>query len=95
MDVCGKTRRSLVWELGKLDYRPDTLALDLPEEVLHLLSVSLLDVMSIQYELLGLSRRDHMMTVYRAQIRERGVLGSRDFDRCQDGDAVTVAVCST
>jgi error-prone DNA polymerase len=91
MDAWGKTRRSLVWELGKLDYRPDTLPLDLPEDTLNLPPVSLLDVMGLEYELLGLSLRDHVMTLYRAQLRERGILGSRDLDRCQDGDAVTVA----
>jgi len=91
MDGWGKTRRSLVWELGKLDYRPDTLPLDLPEDTLDLPPVSLLEVMGIEYGLLGISLRDHVMTLYRPQLLERGILGNRDLERCQDGDTVTVA----
>ena len=52
-DAWGQTRRKLVWELGKLDYRVDTLDLVYAEdEELPLPPVSLLDVMGIEYELM-------------------------------------------
>ena len=91
MDSWGKGRRALVWELGKLDYRADTLDLVLPEDDIALPPVSLLDVMGIEYELLGMSLRDHVMTLYRAQLQSRGILGSRELEDCTDGQDVRVA----
>ncbi len=91
LEEFGKTRRSLVWELGKLDYRPDTLSLDLPEDTLQFPSVSIQEVMGLEYELMGLSLRDHLMTLYRDRLTARGVIGSHQLTDCLDGEAVTVA----
>lgn len=91
MDTWGKTHRSLVWELGKLDYRPNTLALDLPEDTLDLPAVSTLEVMGIEYDLLGMSLRDHIMSLYRTRLKEHRVLDSYELEQCQDGDELVVA----
>ncbi|MBK9745766.1 MAG: error-prone DNA polymerase [Chloroflexi bacterium] len=91
LDAFGPTRRSLVWELGKLDYRPNLLPLDTPEDSLQFPAVSVQEVMGIEYEILGLSLRDHLMTLYRERLAERGVRGSRQLTDCVDGETVTVA----
>ena len=90
-DVFGKTRRARVWELGKLDYRPDTLEFVYAEDDLPLPPVSLHEVMGIEYEMLGLSLRDHVMTLYREQLKAQGILGSRDLEHCANGRIVRVA----
>ena len=91
-DEWGQTRRKLVWELGKLDYRVDTLDLVYAEDdELPLPPVSLLDVMSIEYELMGFSLRDHVMTLYRESLKARGIRSSSDLERCASGHAVRVA----
>jgi error-prone DNA polymerase len=91
MDAWGRTRRALLWELGKLDYRPDTLPLHLAEDTIEFPPVSLLEVMGIEYELLGMSLRDHIMTLYRTRLTERGILGSRALEGCIDGQQVRTA----
>ncbi len=47
--------------------------------------------MGLEYELMGLSLRDHLMTLYRDRLTARGVIGSRQLTDCLDGTAVTVA----
>ena len=47
--------------------------------------------MGIEYEMLGLSLRDHVMTLYRDQLKQQGILGSRDLERCANGRIVRVA----
>ena len=91
MDGWGKLRRTLLWELGKLDMRPDTLPLVLEEDTLNLTEASPLHVMGIEIEMLGVSVREHPLTFYRAQLQEHGILSSRDVERCRDGSRVTVA----
>ena len=91
MDGWGRTRRQHIWEMGKLDTRVETLPLVLEEDVLGFSTVSPLQVMGIEVEMLGVSVREHPLTFYRAQLQERGILSSRDVERCRDGERVTIA----
>jgi error-prone DNA polymerase len=91
MDGWGKLRRTLLWELSKLDIRPDTLALELEEDALNLAEASPLHIMSIEMQMLGVSIREHPLTFYRSQFQERVILSSQEIEKCKDGDRVTVA----
>ena len=90
-DAWKKPRRALVWELGKLDYRPDTLDLVYEAGDVPLPAVSPQDIMGVEYEMLGLSLRDHVMKLYRASLQKHGILSSRDLERCPNGRRVRVA----
>lgn len=90
-DTSGKKRRALVWALGKLDYRPDTLELVVEEDDLSLPPVTLREVMGVEYELMGLSLRDHVMTFYTKYLKQQRILGSRDLEQVIPGRTVRVA----
>jgi error-prone DNA polymerase len=81
MDGWGKTRRKLIWELGKLNYDEDALDLVLPEDAIPFPSVSDAEIMGIEYEMLGMTLRDHSMTRYRAWLIEQHILGSVELER--------------
>jgi error-prone DNA polymerase len=91
MDGWKKTRRKLIWELGKLDYRADTLDLTYTEDEVSFPAVSPLEVIGIEYAMLGLSLREHPMAFYRSHLDAQGILGSRQLSRCRDGQEVRVA----
>lgn len=87
-----KRPRHLLWELGKLDYRPDTLDLVYQEDdALTLPPVSLREVMGIEYELMGVSLRDHVMTFYTDYLKRNRILGSKAFQSMPSGRTVKVA----
>lgn len=91
MDGWGHTRRWLVWELGRLEYRAGTLDLDLPPDEVSFPAVSPLAALGVEYELLGLSTGRHVMALYRPQLDERGIFSSDDLADCADGRRVRVA----
>jgi len=91
MDVWGKTRRKLIWELGKLSYREDELNLVFPEDDVRFPPVSTVDIMGIEYEMLGLSLRNHLMSMYRSYLTSRGILDSGKLERCSAGTEVQAA----
>jgi error-prone DNA polymerase len=91
MDQWGKKRRNLVWELGTLDYRPDTLDLVYAEDELRFPEVSRQAALGLEYEMLGVSLREHPMQLYRAQLLKQHILGTRDLVHGEDGQQVRVA----
>lgn len=91
MDVWGKTRRKLIWELGKLSYREDELELNFPEDDVSFPPVPTLEIMGIEYEMLGLSLRNHVMSMYRSHLSSQGILDSGKLERCSVGSNVQVA----
>jgi error-prone DNA polymerase len=91
MDGWGHTRRSLVWQLGRLEYRAGTLDLDLPPDEVNFPAVSPLAALGVEYELLGVATGRHVMELYRPQLDERGILSSADLAGCADGQRVRVA----
>ncbi len=44
-----------------------------------------------EYEVLGLSTGAHVMSLFREQLRQRGILTSQDPENCVDGTVVEVA----
>ncbi|HIQ05286.1 MAG TPA: error-prone DNA polymerase, partial [Anaerolineae bacterium] len=72
---------------------------------IELLPLSRAEEMGAEYGILGLSTGDHVMALYRSWLAlwnsppgrystglaERGVLGSRDLETCEDGEPVKVA----
>jgi len=91
MDVWGRTRRKLIWELGKLSYREDELELNFPEDDVNFPPVSTLEIMGIEYEMLGLSLRNHLMSMYRSHLTSQGILDSGKLEQCSVGSNVQVA----
>ena len=47
--------------------------------------------MLAEQEIMGLSPGDHVMTLYRARLQERGILGSRALGECASGKRVRAA----
>lgn len=84
-------RRELVWELGKLDYRPGTLDLVYGEDDLTLPKVSLFEVMGIEFEMMGVSLREHVMSFFRASLQARKIRTSSDLASCEEGRTVRIA----
>jgi error-prone DNA polymerase len=91
MDTWGKTRRKLIWELGKLSYRENELDLVFPEDELQFPAVSPLEVMGIEYDMLGLSLRNHLMSMYRTHLAKYGILDSAKLGRSSVGSEVQAA----
>ncbi len=91
MDGWGIPRRDLVWELGTLDYREDTLDLAMPREMVPLPELTPAEAMLAEQQIMGLSPGDHVMTLYRAALTSRGILGSRAVGLCEDGRPVRAA----
>ncbi|HEX2618574.1 MAG TPA: error-prone DNA polymerase [Phototrophicaceae bacterium] len=91
MDGWGKTRRKLIWELGKLSYRENELDLIFPEDELQFPAVSPLEVMGIEYDMLGLSLRNHLMSMYRNHLTKQGIMDSAKLERSSVGSEVQAA----
>jgi len=91
LDSLGVERRSLLWQLGGLDYREEELEIDIPIIGAELPQLTEGESMGWDYELLGLAPGDHIVRLYRARLKEQGVLSSADLEQKKDGDNVRVA----
>ncbi len=91
MDSWSTPRRDLLWELGTLSYREDTLDLVFPPERVPLPQLSPAEAMLAEQTMMGLSPGDHVMTFYRAHLHSRGIVGSRGLLDCADGRSVRLA----
>ncbi|MCB0173226.1 MAG: error-prone DNA polymerase, partial [Anaerolineae bacterium] len=91
MDGWGKPRRRLLWELGGLDYREESLALDVPLDNVSFPELTPVETMLWEQQVLGLSTGDHVMTLYRAWLDQNGILGSRQLATCHHGQQVRIA----
>ena len=91
LDSLGTERRSLLWQLGGLDYREEEMDLDIPVIEAELPRLTEREGMGWDYELLGLAPGDHVMRLFRARLAEQGVLSSADLEQKKDGDIVRVA----
>jgi error-prone DNA polymerase len=90
MDGWGKARRALLWELGTIDYRSGTLSLNYAEEDVPLPELSSIEAQEMEYMLLGVTLHEHPMGLYRAALREQGILDSKQVARRRDQSRVTV-----
>jgi len=87
----GQERRTLLWQLGGLDYREEEMDIEIPIAEVALPTLSTGEKLGWEYELLGLAPGDHVMRLYRSRLRERDVLSSAELAQRQDGEPVRVA----
>jgi len=91
MDDWTIPQRKLLWELGKLRYHEEELDLTFPDDGVALPALSRAEAMGAEYEVLGLSTRDHIMALYRPWLREQGILSSGELAACPAGQRVRAA----
>jgi error-prone DNA polymerase len=91
MDGWGTARRDLLWALGGLTYHEEELDLEIPVEAVALPALDEAERIAWEYELLGLTPGDHVMSLYREILRANGVLSSGELATRGDGERVRVA----
>lgn len=91
MDSWGLPRRQLLWELGTLQDQENSLDLHFSLEEVSLPSLSTAEAMLAEQSVLGLSPGDHIMTLYRAELKKHHILGSLELTGVPDGQWVQVA----
>ena len=84
-------RRDLLWKLGALDYREESLGIEVPVVPAALPALREAERLGWEYELLGLAPGDHVMRLYRQKLQARGVLTSSELTERSDGQMVQVA----
>ncbi len=91
LDSFGQRRRDLLWALGGLEYQQERLDIEVPLEPVVLPILSKAERLGWEYELLGMAPGEHVMQLYRPQLRRHGVLSSRELEEKGDGQTVRVA----
>lgn len=91
-DAFGKTRRQFLWALSELPEESDpVLALDYEEPTPSFPLVSSLTAIGVEYDLLGISLRDHILAHYRPHLTARGILDSEALHHIPEGQIIQVA----
>ena len=90
LDAWGE-RRTLLWRLGELDYRPDELELTSTPVAVDLPPLEAVEQTAWEYELMGLSPERQMMAHYRKQLRAAGVFSTWQVKQAEAGRRVRVA----
>jgi error-prone DNA polymerase len=91
MDSFGQRRRDLLWALGGLEYQQEGLEIEVPLEPVVLPILRKAERLGWEYELLGMAPGEHVMQLYRPQLRRQGVLSSRELEEKGNGQTVRVA----
>jgi error-prone DNA polymerase len=86
-----QARRGLLWELGGLIYQEEGLDLEAPLVAVALPVLGQVERMLWEYELLGLTPGEHIMSVYRERLRARSVASSGELASRRSGERVLVA----
>lgn len=89
MDSWGIPRRNLLWEFGKIRYFPMDLR-DAPDDI-QFPTLTPLEQLQVEYELLGLSITQHPMELYRRQLQAHRIPSSAELQEYADGSTVIVA----
>ena len=84
-------RRKQLWELGSLRNSAGELDLQVPGDEAQFAPLTIEEAMSMEHEMLGFSVREHPMSLYREDLKERGILGSADLERSPHNSRVCVA----
>ncbi|MCW5879990.1 MAG: error-prone DNA polymerase [Anaerolineae bacterium] len=84
-------RRTLMWDLGALDYREEALDLVAPVEPASLPDLTEREALAWEVELLGMAPGDHPMRLYRQELTTAGVLTCEDLTHRRDGEVARVA----
>jgi error-prone DNA polymerase len=87
----GNPRRDLLWALGGLLYQEEGMDIEVPVEPVALPTLGPAERLAWEYELMGLAPGDHVMSLYREELRARHVLGSSELSARRDGERVRVA----
>jgi DNA polymerase III alpha subunit len=90
MDEWGE-RRPLIWRLGQLDYRPDTLELIYPDTQVNLPEMSEGEALSVEFQMTGVALHIHPIEPYRDWLTKRRILTSDQLERCPAKRRVQVA----
>jgi error-prone DNA polymerase len=77
--------------LGRLRYTEEELDLVFPDDGVALPSLSQAEALSAEYEVLGLSTGDHLMSLYRPWLAAQGILSSGELAAYPAGQRVRVA----
>jgi error-prone DNA polymerase len=91
MDGWSLPRRQLLWELGTLNYQVQELDLVFAAQEVDLPEQTIAEAMLAEQEIMGLSPGDHVMTLYRARLDKRNILGSRALGECASGQRARAA----
>jgi len=91
MDNLGPARRDLLWALGGLAYQEEGLEIKVPVVPASLPALEQAERMAWEYEILGLTPGDQVMSLYREALRAQGVLSSGELASRRDGERVRVA----
>jgi error-prone DNA polymerase len=84
-------RRDLLWELGRIDYRPEELPLEFPSTEVDLPALDELEATVWEYELLGLSPNGQIMRHHRAALLRMGILSTAEVKKQENGRVLQVA----
>lgn len=88
-DSFNQSRRDLIWELGKLG-KDDEMALDYQDDI-NLPEATRLDLLNMEYNALGLSTDDHIMSFLRDWLRGKSILDSQAIERTSNGTMIRCA----
>jgi error-prone DNA polymerase len=91
LDSFGQKRRDLLWTLGGLAYREDSLDIELPLDAVALPPLRRKERLGWEYELMGVAPGEHVMQLYRERLRRQGVLSKAELEEREDGEMVRVA----
>jgi error-prone DNA polymerase len=84
-------RRTLLWQVGDLDYRPDAFDLVAAPSAVDLPALTAVEQTAWDYELMGLSPERQVMAHHRAALRRQGVLSTWQVKQTEAGRRVRVA----
>jgi error-prone DNA polymerase len=89
LDAFGKSRRELVWELGKIR---QTIALDLREiDEIDFPELTRLEKLRMEYGALGLSTEDHIMALLRNHLDEHEICHSQQLNKAANSAHILCA----
>jgi error-prone DNA polymerase len=83
-------RRTLLWQLGDIDYRPEELPLVMPTNDVSLPALEDMEATLWEYELLGLSPAGQIMRHHRLAFAKAGILTTADVKAQSEGRRVRV-----
>ncbi|MBI4789672.1 MAG: error-prone DNA polymerase [Chloroflexi bacterium] len=89
LDAFG-ARRTLLWQLGEIDYRPEELPLAAPVLDVSLPALEDTEATLWEYELLGLSPSGQIMRHHRAAFARAGILSTAEVKAQPEGKMVRV-----
>jgi error-prone DNA polymerase len=89
LDIFGKSRRELVWELGKIH---QAMALDLREmDEIDFPELTRLEKLRMEYGALGLSTEDHIMALLRTHLDEHEIYHSQHLNKATNSAYILCA----